>query len=160
MEGFDLVPVDGGSPIHLPVGETLLGRGPFLGVSDKIVSRHHGLLENLNGQLRIKPLGLSRIFFFFRVDYSLSSRAQVQADPIKTAKCQETVKLFKMKTRLLSFLLPLLNQATNPLTPLDRTRDGHQAPIYKNLDWEVVWTRRSQMNSYPTHLPQTRQKLG
>ncbi|KAM9491865.1 LOW QUALITY PROTEIN: aprataxin and PNK-like factor [Salvelinus alpinus] len=61
MEGFDLVPVDGGSPIHLPVGETLLGRGPFLGVSDKRVSGHHGLLENLNGQLRIKPVGLSRI---------------------------------------------------------------------------------------------------
>eukprot|EP00063_Salmo_salar_P011938 XP_013986773.1 PREDICTED: aprataxin and PNK-like factor isoform X3 [Salmo salar] len=31
MAGFDLVPVDGGSPIHLPEGETLLGRGPFLG---------------------------------------------------------------------------------------------------------------------------------
>uniref|UniRef100_A0A3Q0SEC5 Uncharacterized protein n=1 Tax=Amphilophus citrinellus TaxID=61819 RepID=A0A3Q0SEC5_AMPCI len=32
MSGFDLVPVDGGGPVHLPPGETLLGRGPFLGV--------------------------------------------------------------------------------------------------------------------------------
>lgn len=62
MAGFDLVPVDGGSPIHLPEGETLLGRGPFLGVSDKRVSRHHGLLENLNGQLRIKPTHVNPCF--------------------------------------------------------------------------------------------------
>ncbi len=33
MSGFDLVPVDGGELIHLPPGETVLGRGPFLGVS-------------------------------------------------------------------------------------------------------------------------------
>ncbi|XP_041740396.2 LOW QUALITY PROTEIN: aprataxin and PNK-like factor [Coregonus clupeaformis] len=62
MAGFDLVPVDGGSPMHLPEGETLLGRGPFLGVSDKRVSRHHGLLENLNGQLRIKPTHVNPCF--------------------------------------------------------------------------------------------------
>lgn len=33
MPGFELEQVDGGSPIELPYGETLLGRGPFLGVS-------------------------------------------------------------------------------------------------------------------------------
>ena len=36
MSGFDLVQVDGdggGDPIHLPPGETVLGRGPLLGVS-------------------------------------------------------------------------------------------------------------------------------
>ncbi|XP_044045360.1 aprataxin and PNK-like factor isoform X4 [Siniperca chuatsi] len=55
--GFDLVPVDGdgGAPIHLPPGETVLGRGPLLAVSDKRVSRLHGLLENLDGRLRLKP---------------------------------------------------------------------------------------------------------
>ncbi|XP_073347593.1 aprataxin and PNK-like factor isoform X2 [Pagrus major] len=55
MSGFHLVPVDGAGPIHLPPGDTVLGRGPLLGVNDKRVSRHHGLLENLNGQLRLKP---------------------------------------------------------------------------------------------------------
>uniref|UniRef100_A0A3B4WYN8 PNK FHA domain-containing protein n=1 Tax=Seriola lalandi dorsalis TaxID=1841481 RepID=A0A3B4WYN8_SERLL len=55
MSGFDLVPVDGGAPVHLPPGETVLGRGPLLGVNDKRVSRRHGLLQNLNGQLRLKP---------------------------------------------------------------------------------------------------------
>ncbi|XP_035515570.1 aprataxin and PNK-like factor [Morone saxatilis] len=62
MSGFELVPEDGGDPIHLPPGETVLGRGPFLRVSDKRVSRQHGLLENLNGQLRLKPTHLNPCF--------------------------------------------------------------------------------------------------
>ncbi|XP_023117753.2 aprataxin and PNK-like factor isoform X2 [Amphiprion ocellaris] len=62
MSGFDLVPVDGGDHVHLPPGKTVVGRGPFLGVSDKRVSRQHGLLENLNGQLRLKPIHLNPCF--------------------------------------------------------------------------------------------------
>ncbi|XP_072772422.1 aprataxin and PNK-like factor isoform X2 [Nerophis lumbriciformis] len=62
MSGFDLIPEHGGDPIHLPPGETLLGRGPFLGVSDKRVSRRHGLLDNSNGQLRLKPTHLNPCF--------------------------------------------------------------------------------------------------
>ncbi|XP_039664333.1 aprataxin and PNK-like factor [Perca fluviatilis] len=65
MSGFDLVRVDGGGggdPIHLPPGETVLGRGPFLAVSDKRVSRLHGLLERLDGQLRLKPTHLNPCF--------------------------------------------------------------------------------------------------
>uniref|UniRef100_A0A3Q2ZXE3 Aprataxin and PNKP like factor n=1 Tax=Kryptolebias marmoratus TaxID=37003 RepID=A0A3Q2ZXE3_KRYMA len=62
MSGFDLVPVDGGDPVHLPPGETVLGRGPLLDVSDTRVSRHHGLLENLNGRLRLKPTHVNPCF--------------------------------------------------------------------------------------------------
>ncbi|XP_016139918.1 aprataxin and PNK-like factor isoform X1 [Sinocyclocheilus grahami] len=62
MPGFELEQVDGGSPIELPYGETVLGRGPFLGVNDKRVSRNHGILENLNGQLRLKPTHLNPCF--------------------------------------------------------------------------------------------------
>uniref|UniRef100_UPI0037E8075C aprataxin and PNK-like factor n=1 Tax=Semicossyphus pulcher TaxID=241346 RepID=UPI0037E8075C len=62
MSGFDLVPVDGGDPISLPPGETVLGRGPFLGVGDRRVSRNHAVLENLNGQLRLKSTHLNPCF--------------------------------------------------------------------------------------------------
>ncbi|XP_043104460.1 aprataxin and PNK-like factor isoform X2 [Puntigrus tetrazona] len=58
MPGFELEQVDGGSPIELPYGETVLGRGPFLGVNDKRVSRNHGVLENLKGRLRLKPTNI------------------------------------------------------------------------------------------------------
>ncbi|XP_042253454.1 aprataxin and PNK-like factor isoform X2 [Thunnus maccoyii] len=62
MSGFSLLPVDGGDPIPLPPGETVLGRGPLLRVNDKRVSRHHGLLENLDGRLRLKPTHLNPCF--------------------------------------------------------------------------------------------------
>uniref|UniRef100_A0A8C1A0R1 Zgc:165656 n=1 Tax=Cyprinus carpio carpio TaxID=630221 RepID=A0A8C1A0R1_CYPCA len=62
MPGFELEQVDGGCPIELPFGETVLGRGLFLGVNDKRVSRNHGILENQNGQLRLKPTHLNPCF--------------------------------------------------------------------------------------------------
>ncbi|KAM4750870.1 aprataxin and PNK-like factor isoform 2-T3 [Anableps anableps] len=62
MSGLGLVPVDGGDLVQLPPGETVLGRGPFLGISDTRVSRHHGLLENLDGQLRLKPTHVNPCF--------------------------------------------------------------------------------------------------
>lgn len=34
MAGVRLAPCDGGCPVALPPGETLLGRGPLLGVSE------------------------------------------------------------------------------------------------------------------------------
>ncbi|CAL8334136.1 unnamed protein product [Lota lota] len=62
MAGYELVRLDGGGRIPLPEGETVLGRGPLLGVSDKRVSRQHGLLENLNGRLRLKPVHVNPCF--------------------------------------------------------------------------------------------------
>ncbi|CAL8389791.1 unnamed protein product [Arctogadus glacialis] len=62
MAGYELVRLDGGGRIHLPEGETVLGRGPLLGVSDKRVSRQHGLLENQNGCLRLKPVHVNPCF--------------------------------------------------------------------------------------------------
>ncbi|CAM4474068.1 unnamed protein product [Leuciscus chuanchicus] len=62
MPGFELEQVDGGSPINIPDGETVLGRGPFLGVNDKRVSRNHGVLENQNGRLRLKPTHMNPCF--------------------------------------------------------------------------------------------------
>uniref|UniRef100_A0A3B3U216 Zgc:165656 n=1 Tax=Poecilia latipinna TaxID=48699 RepID=A0A3B3U216_9TELE len=62
MSGFGLVPVDGGDLVQLPPGETVLGRGPFLGISDTRVSRRHCLLENLDGQLRLKPTHINPCF--------------------------------------------------------------------------------------------------
>ncbi|XP_064172697.1 aprataxin and PNK-like factor isoform X1 [Anguilla rostrata] len=63
MSSFELEPVDGGASIPLPEGETQIGRGPFLGVSDKRVSRHHGLLAIVDGQLRIKPTHQNPCFY-------------------------------------------------------------------------------------------------
>ncbi|XP_056312490.1 aprataxin and PNK-like factor isoform X2 [Danio aesculapii] len=62
MPGFELEQVDGGNPVDLPYGETVLGRGPFLGVNDKRVSRNHGILENQSGVLRLKPTHLNPCF--------------------------------------------------------------------------------------------------
>lgn len=48
--------VDGSVELELPAGITTIGRGPLLAVSDKRVSRKHGLLELLDETLRIKPI--------------------------------------------------------------------------------------------------------
>ncbi|MBN3320348.1 APLF factor, partial [Atractosteus spatula] len=68
MSGFELEPLDGNCLIPLPVGETLIGRGPLLRVSDKRVSRNHGLLEVVDGQLRIKPTHLNPCFYQSSLD--------------------------------------------------------------------------------------------
>ncbi|XP_077426416.1 aprataxin and PNK-like factor isoform X2 [Vanacampus margaritifer] len=62
MSGFELLPIDGGDAIVLPRGQTVLGRGPFLRVSDKRVSRHHGLLDSQDGRLRLKPTHVNPCF--------------------------------------------------------------------------------------------------
>ncbi|XP_069787881.1 aprataxin and PNK-like factor isoform X2 [Narcine bancroftii] len=54
--------VDGSGTIDLPAGLTTIGRGPLLGVLDKRVSRNHGLLDVLDGKLRIKPIHINPCF--------------------------------------------------------------------------------------------------
>ncbi|XP_051868908.1 aprataxin and PNK-like factor isoform X2 [Pristis pectinata] len=54
--------VDGTGTVDLPAGLTTIGRGPLLGVSDKRVSRNHGLLEVLDEKLRIKPIHINPCF--------------------------------------------------------------------------------------------------
>uniref|UniRef100_G1MYY8 Aprataxin and PNK-like factor n=1 Tax=Meleagris gallopavo TaxID=9103 RepID=G1MYY8_MELGA len=63
MAGVRLVPCDGGCPVALPPGETLLGRGPLLSITDKRVSRKHAILEVVGGQVRIKPIHVDSCFY-------------------------------------------------------------------------------------------------
>ncbi|XP_078086510.1 aprataxin and PNK-like factor [Mustelus asterias] len=59
---MELEPEDGSGTITLASGLTAIGRGPVLRVSDKRVSRNHGLLEVIDGKLRIKPLHINPCF--------------------------------------------------------------------------------------------------
>uniref|UniRef100_A0A9L0R6X2 Aprataxin and PNK-like factor n=1 Tax=Equus caballus TaxID=9796 RepID=A0A9L0R6X2_HORSE len=60
--GFELQPQDGGPRVALAPGETVIGRGPLLGITDKRVSRRHAILEVADGQLRIKPIHTNPCF--------------------------------------------------------------------------------------------------
>uniref|UniRef100_A0A8C9QHE6 Aprataxin and PNK-like factor n=1 Tax=Spermophilus dauricus TaxID=99837 RepID=A0A8C9QHE6_SPEDA len=61
--GFELQPLDGGPRGDLAPGETVIGRGPLLGITDKRVSRRHAILEVVGGQLRIKPIHTNPCFY-------------------------------------------------------------------------------------------------
>ncbi|NWJ01818.1 APLF factor, partial [Crypturellus undulatus] len=63
MAGVRLAPADGGCPVALPPGESVLGRGPLLGITDKRVSRKHAILEVEDGQVRIKPIHVNPCFY-------------------------------------------------------------------------------------------------
>ncbi|XP_043916077.1 aprataxin and PNK-like factor [Protopterus annectens] len=63
MPTFALQPVNGDSNIDLPDGETLIGRGPCFGISDKRVSRNHALLNVSSDGLRIKPTHINPCFY-------------------------------------------------------------------------------------------------
>nr|XP_016851194.1 PREDICTED: aprataxin and PNK-like factor isoform X1 [Anolis carolinensis] len=63
MPGFALAPVEGGRPLELPPGETVLGRGALLGVTDKRVSRKHAILKVAGNHLSIKPVHVNPCFY-------------------------------------------------------------------------------------------------
>ncbi|XP_037663143.1 aprataxin and PNK-like factor isoform X3 [Choloepus didactylus] len=74
--GFELQPQDGSPRVALAPGETVIGRGPLLGITDKRVSRRHAILEVVGGQLRIKPIHTNPCF------YQSSEKSQLL--PLKT----------------------------------------------------------------------------
>ncbi|XP_066496696.1 aprataxin and PNK-like factor isoform X2 [Tiliqua scincoides] len=45
MSGFAVALADGGCTVAVPLGETVIGRGPLLGITDKRVSRKHAILK-------------------------------------------------------------------------------------------------------------------
>lgn len=63
MATFTLRPQQGGRDIAIPPGKTTIGRGPFLGVSDKRVSRSHAVLELTDEKLTILPLHINPTFY-------------------------------------------------------------------------------------------------
>ncbi|MEE6474493.1 hypothetical protein FKM82_010401 [Ascaphus truei] len=62
MSLFQLEATDGSGCTPVPEGETVIGRGPFLGIADKRVSRCHALLEVVDDKLRIKPVHVNPCF--------------------------------------------------------------------------------------------------
>ncbi|XP_010608006.1 aprataxin and PNK-like factor isoform X2 [Fukomys damarensis] len=60
---FELQPQDGGPRVALALGETVIGRGPLLGITDRRISRRHAILEVVGGQLRIKPIHTNPCFY-------------------------------------------------------------------------------------------------
>ncbi|KAM5227862.1 aprataxin and PNK-like factor [Ctenodactylus gundi] len=61
---FELQPQDGGPRVALAPGETVIGRGPLLGITDKKISRRHAILEVIGGQLRIKPIHINPCYYW------------------------------------------------------------------------------------------------
>ncbi|XP_036608496.1 aprataxin and PNK-like factor isoform X2 [Trichosurus vulpecula] len=61
--GFELAPAFGGPRVALSPGETVIGRGPLLGITDKRISRRHAILEVVGDQLRIKPTHINPCFY-------------------------------------------------------------------------------------------------
>ncbi|XP_069090180.1 aprataxin and PNK-like factor isoform X2 [Pleurodeles waltl] len=63
MPALELEAADGCGRISLPAGETVIGRGPFLGIADKRVSRNHGVLEVVGEKLRIRSVHVNPCFY-------------------------------------------------------------------------------------------------
>ncbi|XP_062427386.1 aprataxin and PNK-like factor isoform X2 [Rhea pennata] len=63
MAAVRLAPADGGCSVALPPGETVLGRGPLLGITDKRVSRKHAILDVEGSHVRIKPIHVNPCFY-------------------------------------------------------------------------------------------------
>ncbi|KAM4042334.1 aprataxin and PNK-like factor [Anomaloglossus baeobatrachus] len=63
MSGYRLEATDGSGSHVIPAGETVVGRGPLLGIADKRVSRSHAVLEVVEDKLRIKSTHVNPCFY-------------------------------------------------------------------------------------------------
>ncbi|KAG8584041.1 hypothetical protein GDO81_008656 [Engystomops pustulosus] len=63
MSRYELEAADGGGRFPIPEGETVIGRGPVLGIADKRVSRSHAVLEVVDDKLRIKSIHVNPCFY-------------------------------------------------------------------------------------------------
>ncbi|XP_074662634.1 uncharacterized protein LOC141915121 isoform X2 [Tubulanus polymorphus] len=65
MSGVQLKPLDGvDQPINVSLGKTTIGRGPYLRVPDKKVSRQHACLEvEEGGKLKLTPIHTNPCYF-------------------------------------------------------------------------------------------------
>ncbi|XP_075719220.1 aprataxin and PNK-like factor [Rhinoderma darwinii] len=63
MSDYHLESTDGNGSLPIPVGETVLGRGPLLGIADKRVSRSHAVLDVVDDKLRIKAIHVNPCFY-------------------------------------------------------------------------------------------------
>uniref|UniRef100_A0A668A0E6 PBZ-type domain-containing protein n=1 Tax=Myripristis murdjan TaxID=586833 RepID=A0A668A0E6_9TELE len=128
MPGFELVPVAGGEPIRLPEGETVLGRGPLLGVSDMRVSRRHGLLENLDGRLRLKPIHVNPCFSQSSLD---ASPEALQRDSWYTLRDGDLFSLLPgrcvYKVTLALFITLILSYQNNNPSRAAKARQGESS---------------------------------
>ncbi|KAL7852408.1 hypothetical protein SRHO_G00181930 [Serrasalmus rhombeus] len=82
MPGFELEQVDGGQPIDLPYGETVIGRGPFLGLWRR--KQHHSECLSLSHTaflLMVGTLALMEV-----LQFSPSTAKQDQAPAPKSSQ--------------------------------------------------------------------------
>ncbi|XP_066450936.1 aprataxin and PNK-like factor [Eleutherodactylus coqui] len=63
MSGYQLEATDGSGSHTFPAGQTVIGRGPLLGIADKRVSRCHAVLDLVDDQLRIKSTHVNPCFY-------------------------------------------------------------------------------------------------
>eukprot|EP00794_Sanderia_malayensis_P020257 gene20257-22241_t len=87
---FKLISKQDNETICIPEGETTLGRGPFLKVRDKKVSRAHAIISFKCGSLQIKPVHSNPTFFY---EKSANSFVALKKDTWKELHGGDTISL-------------------------------------------------------------------
>lgn len=63
MASFYLTPLEGGYEVPVEEGKISVGRGPFLRIIDKRVSRHHAIIEVSGSTMRVLPIHTNPTFY-------------------------------------------------------------------------------------------------